>query len=191
MKHFRTFGLAATVLVCLELIYFNIGSANAATVNLRKKTKIRQKPARITLKTDRIINPNKKQNSLFLKRKIYKIDRHKKSIEVDSLVPIDRPILIASGIRGEASWYGNEFHGRLTANGETYNQYDLTAAHPSLPFDTKVRVTNLNNGRSVVVRINDRGPFAGGRVIDVSAAAASAIDMMQSGVAPVQIDILE
>jgi rare lipoprotein A len=189
MKHFRTFGLAATVLVCLELIHFNIGSANAATANLRKKTKIRQKPARITLKTDRIINQNKKQNNL--KSKIYKIDRRKKLVKVDSLIPISQPNLIASGIRGEASWYGNEFHGRLTANGETYNQYDLTAAHPNLPFGTKVRVTNLNNGRSVIVRINDRGPFAGGRIIDVSAAAASAIDMMRSGVAPVQIDILE
>jgi rare lipoprotein A len=91
-------------------------------------------------------------------------------------------------MRGMASWYGPGFHGRQTANGERFNQHSLTAAHRSLPFGTKVRVTNANNGRSVVVRINDRGPFVGGRSIDLSAAAARAIGM--SGVAPVRIEIL-
>ena len=76
---------------------------------------------------------------------------------------------------GVASWYGGKFHGRKTANGETYNQNALTAAHRSLPFGTKVRVTNTRSGDTVVVRINDRGPFVGGRVIDLSRAAASSI----------------
>lgn len=93
-------------------------------------------------------------------------------------------------MRGMASWYGPGFHGRQTANGEQFNQNDLTAAHRNLPFGTKVRVTNNNNGRSVVVRINDRGPYAGGRVIDLSAAAAAAIGLQSSGVGPVTIEVL-
>lgn len=92
--------------------------------------------------------------------------------------------------RGTASWYGPGFHGRTSASGERYNQNALTAAHRTLPFGTKVRVTNLNNGRSVIVRINDRGPFIRGRVIDVSAAAARAIGMVSSGVAPVSLEVL-
>jgi rare lipoprotein A len=90
-----------------------------------------------------------------------------------------------------ASWYGPGFHGRRSASGERYNQNELTAAHRTLPFGTNVQVTNLNNGRSVVVRINDRGPFARGRVIDLSAAAARVLGMVQSGVAPVHLEILD
>jgi rare lipoprotein A len=91
---------------------------------------------------------------------------------------------------GVASWYGPGFHGRRTANGERFNQHDLTAAHRSLPFGTRVRVTNLRNGQSVVVRINDRGPFSRGRVIDLSAQAARLIGVHSTGVAPVALDIL-
>ena len=91
---------------------------------------------------------------------------------------------------GMASWYGPGFHGRRTANGERFNQNALTAAHKSLPFGTKVKVTNLRNGQSVVVRINDRGPFIRGRVIDLSAGAAKAIGAHSSGVAQVSLDIL-
>ncbi len=91
---------------------------------------------------------------------------------------------------GVASWYGGNFHGRKTANGETYNMNALTAAHKTLPFGTKVRVTNTRNGGSVVVRINDRGPFIAGRVIDLSRAAASQIGVTSSGVAPVKLAIL-
>lgn len=94
------------------------------------------------------------------------------------------------GSRGMASWYGPGFHGRRTANGERFNQNALTAAHRSLPFGTKVRVTNTRTGRSVVVRITDRGPFTGGRVIDLSAAAARIVGVMQSGVAPVTLEVL-
>ncbi len=91
---------------------------------------------------------------------------------------------------GLASWYGGKFHGRLTASGEVFNTNDFTAAHKTLPFGTIVRVTNLDNGKSVVVRINDRGPFVAGRVIDLSRAAASAIGMIGKGVAHVKLDII-
>ncbi|NEO30134.1 MAG: septal ring lytic transglycosylase RlpA family protein [Symploca sp. SIO3C6] len=95
-----------------------------------------------------------------------------------------------SQMRGIASWYGPGLHGRRSASGERFNQHAMTAAHRSLPFGTHVRVTNLNNGRSVVVRINDRGPFTRGRVIDLSAAAAGALRMKQAGTAPVQVEIV-
>lgn len=93
-------------------------------------------------------------------------------------------------LSGIASWYGPGFNGRRSANGEVYNQNALTAAHKSLPFGTRVRVTHVRTGRSVVVRINDRGPYSGGRIIDLSAAAARIIGVMQSGVAPVRVEVL-
>ncbi len=92
---------------------------------------------------------------------------------------------------GMASWYGHDFHGKTTSSKEVYDMYDLTAAHRNLPFGTYVMVTNLNNGKSVTVRINDRGPFVEGRIIDLSYAAAKALDMIGPGVVPVKIDILE
>jgi rare lipoprotein A len=99
-------------------------------------------------------------------------------------------VTVLSRFRGWASWYGPGFHGNRSASGERYNQNALTAAHRSLPFGTRVRVTNLNTGVSVIVRINDRGPFIRGRIIDLSAAAARTIGMMGSGVAPVTIEVL-
>ncbi len=105
-------------------------------------------------------------------------------------IPLRHRSLIANFFGGKASWYGPGFNGRTTANGEVYDQNAMTAAHPSLKFGTRVKVTNLNNNRSVVVRINDRGPYSGGRVIDLSAAAASALNMITSGVAPVEVTIL-
>jgi len=95
---------------------------------------------------------------------------------------------IADGI---ASYYAEEFHGRKTSNGETYNMNDLTAAHPILPFGTIVKVTNKTTGRSVVVRINDRGPFLKDRIIDLSRAAAEKIGMIGPGTAEVHLEILE
>ena len=92
--------------------------------------------------------------------------------------------------RGVASWYGVDFHGRLAADGRPYNMYGLTAAHRSLPLGSVVRVLNIANGRSVVVRITDRGPYAPGRIIDVSYAAASRLDMLTQGLAPVLIDVV-
>ena len=90
-----------------------------------------------------------------------------------------------------ASWYGPGFHGQLTANGELYDQNALTAAHRDLPFDTRLRVTNLTSGKSVVVRVNDRGPYVDGRDIDLSAGAAEAIGSSHSGVVPVRLEILK
>jgi rare lipoprotein A len=91
---------------------------------------------------------------------------------------------------GMASWYGPGFHGRRTANGEAYDQRALTAAHRTLPMPSVVRVTNLGNGNSVVLRVNDRGPFAQDRIIDVSRAAAEKLDMVRAGVAGVRVEIL-
>ena len=93
-------------------------------------------------------------------------------------------------VQGAASWYGPGFYGRTTANGEHFRKGTLTAAHRTLPFGTKVRVTNLSNGRSVVVRINDRGPFKYHRVIDLAHGAASQLRMMQAGEVPVKLEIL-
>ncbi|MCB1482657.1 MAG: septal ring lytic transglycosylase RlpA family protein [Rhodobiaceae bacterium] len=96
----------------------------------------------------------------------------------------------ASSYQGRASWYGPGFHGRKTASGERFNMNAYTAAHRSLPFGTKVRVTNKRNGRSVVVRINDRGPYSGGRILDVSKAAASRLGLVATGTAPVTLQVL-
>src|SRR5262245_29603024 len=89
--------------------------------------------------------------------------------------------------QGVASWYGPDFHGGRTATGETYDMHAMTGAHPTLPLPTWVRVTNLQNGRSVVVRLNDRGPFAKNRIIDLSQAAAEQLDMIRSGTAMVEV----
>lgn len=94
-------------------------------------------------------------------------------------------------VDGWASWYGPGFNGNASASGEIFNQNAMTAAHRSLPFGTQVQVTNLDNGRSVVVRINDRGPYVGDRVIDLSAGAARLIGVVQSGIAPVRLEVLE
>ena len=92
---------------------------------------------------------------------------------------------------GTASWYGREFHHKRTASGERFNMNALTAAHRTLPLDTLVRVTNLENGRSVIVRINDRGPYGDGRVIDLSAKAAQMLHMKREGLAQVRIDVYQ
>ncbi|NOY70297.1 MAG: septal ring lytic transglycosylase RlpA family protein, partial [Deltaproteobacteria bacterium] len=93
--------------------------------------------------------------------------------------------------KGIASWYGPTFHGKKTANGEIYNMHAMTAAHKTLPLGTVVSVHNLKNGRKIVVRINDRGPFVRGRIIDLSNAAAKKIGMIAQGTAPVEIKALE
>jgi rare lipoprotein A len=91
---------------------------------------------------------------------------------------------------GVASWYGIPFNGHRTSNGEVYDMHQMTAAHRTLPFGAVVRVTNLSNGRQTEVRINDRGPFVANRVIDLSLAAAQAIEMIGTGTAPVRLEIL-
>ncbi len=103
----------------------------------------------------------------------------------DNSAPAGRPLSV-----GKASYYGNQYNGRPTASGETYNMHDMTAAHPDLPFGTPIRVTNLQNGRSVMVRVNDRGPFKPGRVVDVSLAAAEQLGLILHGTAEVQVEVL-
>ena len=104
--------------------------------------------------------------------------------------------LVSSGLSafeaetGTASWYGPGFHGRRTANGEVFDKEAMTAAHRTLPFGTLVRVLNLDNGREAVLRINDRGPFVRGRILDVSEAGARALGMVESGTARIRIEVL-
>jgi rare lipoprotein A len=94
-------------------------------------------------------------------------------------------------MRGDASWYGPGFHGKKTASGEIYDQTKLTAAHKTLPLGSKARVTNLENGSTVEVQINDRGPFIEGRIIDLSRAAAWALGFVEAGIVPVRVEIVE
>lgn len=91
---------------------------------------------------------------------------------------------------GVASWYGSDFHGKRTANGERYDMYSMTAAHKILPFNTQVKVTNLQNGRSIMVRINDRGPFVADRIIDLTHTGASQIGMIGPGTAKVRLETI-
>jgi rare lipoprotein A len=101
--------------------------------------------------------------------------------------PAPRAVLIGTG---QASWYGPGFYGNRTANGEVFRPGTMTAAHRTLPFGTRVRVTNLRNGRVAVVRINDRGPFHGNRVIDLGHGAAKELGVLSSGVASVKLEVL-
>lgn len=102
-------------------------------------------------------------------------------------VPREQPEYVETGI---ASWYGSQFHGRLTANGEIFDMYRLTAAHKTLPLPSLVRVTNLENGRDIVVRLNDRGPFSGDRIIDLSKKTADTLGMKEQGLARVRVEYL-
>jgi rare lipoprotein A len=102
------------------------------------------------------------------------------------------PSVVKAGdtFSGMASWYGPDFHGKRTSNGERYNMWEMTAAHKTLPMNTIVEVTNKRNGKKVIVRINDRGPFVATRIIDLSKAAAKKIDMIATGTAPVKLRVL-
>ena len=106
-------------------------------------------------------------------------------------VPSATPRLADYTERGLASWYGKKFHGRRTANGERFDMNRPSAAHKTLPFGATVRVTNLENGRRIVVRINDRGPFVAGRIIDLSRAAAKKLGMIEAGVVRVKIEVVD
>lgn len=110
--------------------------------------------------------------------------------EVASVEIAGERLLVREAEEGVASWYGEPFHGRRTASGETFDQHALTAAHPSMTLPSLARVTRLDTGASVIVRINDRGPFTGGRIIDLSRAAAEALDMVDLGVAQVRVEAL-
>jgi rare lipoprotein A len=126
----------------------------------------------------------------------------KKPSKRTAVVPTQRPYTIAGKTyrpvasekgfvqEGMASWYGEDFHGRLTANGEVYDMYAETAAHKTLPMNTYIRVTNLRNRQQITVRVNDRGPFLKGRILDLSYAGARKLGMLESGTAPVRVEAL-
>lgn len=107
------------------------------------------------------------------------------------LILLTLPVAMAKAETGLASWYGGKFHGRMTSSGEVFDTNTLTAAHRTLPFGTIVRVTDLDNGKSVLVKINDRGPFVDGRIIDLSRAAAEELGMVDNGVAHVNLQIVD
>ncbi len=114
----------------------------------------------------------------------------KRTVFIFSMIFLILPMgLFSWEQEGVASWYGGKFHGRLTANGEIFDTHKMTAAHKHLPFGTLVEVTNLANGKSVEVRINDRGPFVNDRIIDLSHAAADALDMVKTGTAAVKLKV--
>jgi len=94
-------------------------------------------------------------------------------------------------IKGISSWYGQDFHGNLTANGEVYDMYGLTAAHKTMPYNTWVRVTTLDNGKDLIIRINDRGPYVKGRILDCSYGAAKKLGFVEVGTATVKIEVIE
>ena len=101
------------------------------------------------------------------------------------------PGRVLLALEGVASYYADDFHGKMTSNGETFNMNDLTAAHRVFPFGTLVRVTNLDNNKTVTVRVNDRGPFKEGRIIDLSLGAAKEISLIEKGTARVRLEVLE
>jgi rare lipoprotein A len=182
--------VAITAFFSVANVFLNSSIVKAEVSNRKKKLPI--KISALNTVTKQAIS----QNIFFPKSSNHQ--NHQKSRQQDyskisknrQIIPSQNQLLIANSVNGNASWYGPGFDGRLTANGETYDQQEMTAAHPHLEFGTKVKVTNLQNGRSVIVRINDRGPFIRDRIIDLSAAAARALNMMSSGVAPVRLTIL-
>ncbi|MRJ02978.1 MAG: septal ring lytic transglycosylase RlpA family protein [Epsilonproteobacteria bacterium] len=113
-----------------------------------------------------------------------------KPYEINGVTYYPTVVKVGEKFQGVASWYGSDFHGKLTSSGEPFNMHDFTAAHKTLPMNTMVKVTNLKNGRSVIVRINDRGPFVKDRIIDLSYAAAKKIGIIETGTAPVELEIL-
>ena len=117
-----------------------------------------------------------------------KTNRHPKFIDPKT---INTNVKHKKRMVGTSSFYAEDFHGKLTANGEIYDMYGLTAAHKTLPLNTVARVTNLDNGKSLILRINDRGPYIEGRMLDCSYGAAKKLDFIKQGTAKVQVDIIE
>ena len=131
------------------------------------------------VQTVRFINPDASQNS-GPKRELHTLYRPKHA-------PTDKPTYRAEGI---ASWYGADFHGRLTASGERYDMHGISAAHRTMPLPSYARVTNLDNGRSIIVRVNNRGPFVHNRIMDLSTGTARALDFYKKGIARVRVEFV-
>lgn len=113
-----------------------------------------------------------------------------KPYEINGIKYYPAPVSVGDKFRGNASWYGPDFHGKLTSNREVYDMHQMTAAHKTFPMNTLVEVTNHRNGKSTIVRINDRGPFVATRIIDLSNAAAKRLDMIGTGTAPVTLKVI-
>ena len=183
-----TVTLATVITVCL-----NVFPHCVLAEEVNKSLKYQKKHSTITIKKNTLLDFRLSSAQRFFERdEKTELERATDlSVSKDDLtIPIRNQPQIAQTFSGKASWYGGKFHGRKTASGEIFNQNALTAAHRYLPFGTRVKVTNINNGRSVIVRINDRGPFIKNRVIDLSSAAAKSIGLIRVGVAPVQISVL-
>ena len=122
----------------------------------------------------------------------YSSSTHKNTPEKHNSTPLKKSTVKQGEVlRGVSSWYGPNFHGKLTANGEVYDQYGVTAAHKTLPLGTVARVTNIDNGKSIILRINDRGPYVGDRILDCSYGAAIKLGFKDLGTANVEIKIIE
>ena len=131
------------------------------------------------VQTVRFVNPDASQNS-GPKRELHTLYR-------PTSAPTDKPTYHAEGM---ASWYGADFHGRPTASGERYDMHGISAAHRTMPLPSYARVTNLDNGRSIIVRVNNRGPFVHNRVIDLSTGSARALDFYKKGIARVRVEFV-
>ncbi|MBE9012411.1 septal ring lytic transglycosylase RlpA family protein [Pseudanabaenaceae cyanobacterium LEGE 13415] len=165
-------------------------SGDQFLIEANKKTIVAVDPQ--TMLPDTTRNPE--QDALQVANRLRRLLGNAEPLRAVANRPRRAPQEVALGpvrfrVTGMASWYGPGFHGNMSASGERFDQNALTAAHRTLPFGTIVQVTNLDNGRAVSVRINDRGPFSGGRVIDLSAGAARVLGLMDSGVAPVRLEI--
>lgn len=132
---------------------------------------------------------NKSSHSSRLNKKTYSHPTMKPYV-VRGIKYFPNVVEVGDNYSGVASWYGPDFHGKLTSNGETYNMHDMTAAHKTFPMNTIVKVINVENGLSAIVRVNDRGPFVGTRIIDLSNAAAHKIKMVGKGTAKVKLEVL-
>jgi rare lipoprotein A len=186
----KLIGLVTTVFALSATSFLNTSFTKVTAANTRRKINLKSRsiPTITMPKINKFYQENPTKKALQFSPQLKSFRENNVFLPTKTRSPV---IKLAQAVsNGEASWYGPGFDGRRTANGEVFNQNELTAAHPSLPFGTRVRVTNVNNGRSVVVRINDRGPYAGSRIIDLSAAAADTIGMIGSGVAPVKLEIL-
>jgi len=174
----RVLSLAATLFATLLL-------ANCSSTDVTKSGRVKDPKygvyasPRVVAGTDRI-DPAISRRGVYMVGKPY-------TVAGRQYVPREDRRYSAIGM---ASWYGNEFHGRLTANGEVFDMHDISAAHPTMPIPSYARVTNVANGNSIIVRVNDRGPFHGSRVIDVSRRAAELLAFQRAGTGKVKVDYL-
>lgn len=182
-----TVALACVVAICA--IPLSASSAQTTSQTLAEQPALQEDFAAQFREVVEPLGPDYQDADLNIPADAVDLDTFEPPIEIPPPEPTSGAVIRSLGT-GVASYYGRRFHGRLTANGERFNMNAMTAAHKTLPFGTLVRVTNPRNGRSVTVRINDRGPFIRGRTIDLSRGAAQRIGMIASGHARVQLDIV-